>query len=48
MGKHDAYGHTLHISKKQRFNQPKPPNTNQKSTAPQLPAPGTNAYNQFR
>lgn len=49
MGKHDQLGHQLHISKKDKFVQPKPPtNINQGTKAPQAPRPGHSSYNLFK
>lgn len=47
MGKHDARSHQLHISKKQKFVQPKPPEEIVQ-VFPGKPLIGTNAKNQFR
>lgn len=50
MGKHDKFGHLMHLTKQMRFKQSKPSNaiTNQTSTAPQNPHIGTNAQNNYR
>ena len=50
MGKHDVRGHQLHISKHQKFNQPKPGSTEVSAIqrAPQAPRQGTTAQNHFK
>lgn len=50
MGKHDTFAHQVHVSKKVRFNQPKPilPANAKTLRAPQEPKPGTQSFNQFR
>lgn len=50
MGRHDETAHYLHISKKQKFVEPQPPNTivNQNSTPPQAPHVGSTNLNQYR
>jgi hypothetical protein len=50
MGKHDARGHALHISKRLKFKEPAPALSETPAThnAPQEPKPGTTAKNQYR
>jgi hypothetical protein len=49
MGKHDVRSHKLHISKQQKFQQPKPNAIiNIHTDSPQKPKPGTSQFNQFR
>jgi hypothetical protein len=50
MGKHDELAHNLHISKKLKFQQPRPtlPTSPKTLQAPQTPQPGSQARNQYR
>jgi hypothetical protein len=49
MGKHDTFGHHVHVPKKQRFKAAKPNAILRQTTdAPQKPKPGTDAYNMYR
>jgi hypothetical protein len=49
MGKHDDFGHALHMPKKAKFVQPKPATNNKQSiNQPAVPRPGHSAYNMFK